>query len=78
MAVKWPFDLDAADAGKLGGGEMAANTEVWLLGDTLNRFMHGQQVSLGDNEVGILQIPEVLQSHVLLCPFGDEDFKAHS
>jgi hypothetical protein len=78
MAVKWPSDLDAADAGKFWGGEVAANAKVRLPCDTLNRFMYGQQLTPGDSEVGIFQIPAVLQSHVLLRPFGDEDFKAHA
>lgn len=78
MAVKGPSNLDAADAGKFWRGEMAADAEVWLPGDALDRFMHGQQLALGDIEVGILQIPAVLQGHVLLRRTGDGDFKAHA
>ena len=78
MPVKRLTDLDAADVGKLGRGEMARPAQIRLSGDGLNRLMNSKQLALGDIKVRILQMPAVLQSHVQLGAAGDGDFQAHA
>ncbi|MEQ1751928.1 MAG: hypothetical protein ABL974_21075 [Prosthecobacter sp.] len=78
MTVEGFPNLDAANAGEFWGGEVAANAEVGLLGDALDRFMDSEQITLGNIEIGIFQILAVLQSHVLLSPPGDEDPETHA
>lgn len=78
MAVKRSSDLNAANVRKFGCHEVARPAQVGLSSHLLNRFMHGQQVMLCGLLICILEVPAVLQGHVLLGPRGDGDSQAHA
>jgi len=78
MTVEWFLHLDTANLSEFGGPEATAASQTWPFRDSLNGFMHGKQITFGDVEVGIIQIPAVLQGHVLLRPEGNGYFQAHA
>lgn len=65
VAVIRSFQLNTANMSEFGGLKVAAASQAWPLGDSENGFMHGKQIAFGHVEVGIFQIPTVLQCHVL-------------
>ena len=65
VAVKRSFHLNAPNVSEFGGPKVAAVPQARPLGNALDRFMHGQQIAFGHVEVGIFQIPALLQAHAM-------------
>ena len=78
VAVKRSFHLNTPNVSEFGGLKVAAAPQARPFGNALDRFMHGQQIAFGHVEVGIFQIPTVLQGHVLLRTQGNGYFQAHA
>ena len=78
VTVEWPFHLDTLDVGEFRSPEATTTTQARPFGDAFDRFMHGQQVTLGYVRIGVFQIPPILQGDVLFRPQGDGYFQAHA
>lgn len=78
VLVKRAGCLEAANAGEFHRLKVTAQSDFGVGGKTLNRLINSHQITLRHFNVGIFQIPSVLQEHVLLCPQGNDNWQAHA
>jgi len=77
MLVEGTGDLKTTDASKLWRLKMAADAQVGVTSEALNRLIHCPQITPGHFHAGILNIPPELRSKILLRSLCDDDRKAY-